>query len=116
MAKGKGSGPHLGFLLLRLRAISLTQAGWFMTRLKPDWGEGRGQILQADPPPRTASTLLPSTSSIGGAMPFWSLTALGLRKFFISTHILFCGQSLVLHFKYLYLFKSQSQDSEPGTQ
>lgn len=49
MEKGEGPRPHLGFLLLRLRAISLTQAGWVMTRLKPDWGERKGQLLQADP-------------------------------------------------------------------
>lgn len=44
-----GYGAHLGFLLLRLRAISLTQAGWFITRLKPDCGERGGQHLQAGP-------------------------------------------------------------------
>lgn len=75
--------------MLRLRAISLTQAGWLMTRLKPDWGEGRGQLLQADPQDC-----------------LWDrqdhTTALELRKFFISTtHSLFSGsQSLVPLFKY----------------
>lgn len=32
---------YLAFLLLRLRVISLTQAGWFITRLKPDLGGGK---------------------------------------------------------------------------
>lgn len=36
-----GDGSYLAFLLLRLRVISLTQAGWFITRLKPDLGEKR---------------------------------------------------------------------------
>lgn len=36
-----GDRSYLAFLLLRLRVISLTQAGWFITRLKPDLGQGK---------------------------------------------------------------------------
>lgn len=36
--QGTGNRSYLAFLLLRLRVISLTQAGWFITRLKPDLG------------------------------------------------------------------------------
>lgn len=39
VCEGTGDRSYLAFLLLRLRVISLTQAGWFITRLKPDWGE-----------------------------------------------------------------------------
>ena len=38
----RGQGiSYLALLLLRLRVISLTQAGWFITRLKPDLGRGK---------------------------------------------------------------------------
>lgn len=41
---GKGrEGAHLGFLLLRLSAISLTAWGWDMTRLNPYCTKGKRQ-------------------------------------------------------------------------
>lgn len=49
-ARGQGDGSYLAFLLLRLRVISLTQAGWFITRLKPDFG-GKGNINGVMCPP-----------------------------------------------------------------
>lgn len=48
--RGQGDGSYLAFLLLRLRVISLTQAGWFITRLKPDFG-GKGNINGVMRPP-----------------------------------------------------------------
>ena len=45
---GTGDASYLAFLLLRLRVISLTQAGWFITRLKPDLG-GKGALLGSCP-------------------------------------------------------------------
>lgn len=48
-----GDRSYLAFLLLRLRVISLTQAGWFITRLKPDLGGKRsvnGSHILLSPP------------------------------------------------------------------
>lgn len=39
-SRGQGRS-YLALLLLRLRVISLTQAGWFITRLKPDLERGK---------------------------------------------------------------------------
>lgn len=52
--KGR-EGTYLGFLLLRLSAISLTAWGWDMTRLNPYCNKGKGQrkenlmVGKADP-------------------------------------------------------------------
>lgn len=57
-------GTHLGFLLLRLSAISLTAWGWDMTRLNPYCSKGRGHregrlmVGKADPSPGHQRTCL----------------------------------------------------------